>query len=103
MKTWGSEFGYELIDDDWKLAFPPPDPQLAQEVREAVQQSRARQQRLIASAPRVYGGRPGVGGGPGRGSGTSGSPGGYAPGGYVPGAAGRNVRQPFRRRRRRKR
>ena len=30
MKSWGSEFGYELIGDDWKLHFPPPDPRLAQ-------------------------------------------------------------------------
>jgi hypothetical protein len=78
LKTWGTDFGYELIDDEWKLAFPPADPQLAREVLEAVQQSRARQQRLIASAPRVYGGR----------AGASGGSGGYAPGGYVPGAPG---------------
>ena len=26
MKSWGSEFGYELINDDWQLKYPPPDP-----------------------------------------------------------------------------
>ena len=30
MKSWGFDFGYELIDDDWKLAYPPPDPRLAE-------------------------------------------------------------------------
>ena len=29
MKSWESEFGYELIDDDWQLAFDEPDEQLA--------------------------------------------------------------------------
>jgi hypothetical protein len=75
LKTWGSDFGYELIDDDWTLAFPPADAQLAQEIREALQQSRIRQQRVIASAPRAYGTRSGGGGS-----------GGYPPGGYVTGA-----------------
>ena len=28
MKSWGCDFGYELIGDDWKLAYPPPDPRL---------------------------------------------------------------------------
>ena len=29
MKSWGSEFGYELINEDWQLKYPPPDPNLA--------------------------------------------------------------------------
>jgi hypothetical protein len=70
MKSWGTDFGYELIDDDWKLAFPRPDPQLAQVVGQALQSARARQQRLIAAAPRSYSSRsrptyraaPGIGG-----------------------------------------
>jgi hypothetical protein len=56
LKSWGSEFGYELVDADWELAFPPPDAALAQVVREAVDDARALQQRLIAAAPRPYGG-----------------------------------------------
>ena len=32
MKSWGSEFGYELINDDWQLKYPPPDPNLAKAV-----------------------------------------------------------------------
>jgi len=60
MKSWGSEFGYELIDDDWKLDFPPRDPQLAQVVARAVQGARVQQEQLIAAAPRSYNHRPGA-------------------------------------------
>jgi hypothetical protein len=58
MKSWASDFGYELIGEDWRLAFPPPDARLADEVRQAVATARARQQRLIAAAPRRYGRQP---------------------------------------------
>lgn len=55
MKSWASEFGYELIGGDWKLDFPPPDPQLADQVSRAVKTARARQEQLMAAAPRRYG------------------------------------------------
>jgi len=55
MKSWGSEFGYELIGDDWKLAFPRPDAGLAEVMLRAVETARARQRRLAAAAPRSYG------------------------------------------------
>ncbi len=29
LSTWGREFGYELIEQDWQLAYPPPDAALA--------------------------------------------------------------------------
>lgn len=54
MKSWGSEFGYELIGADWTLDFRQPDQQLAEVVRRAVDTARARQQRLAAAAPRHY-------------------------------------------------
>lgn len=57
MKTWAWDFGYELIGQDWKLDFQPPDPVLAEEVRLAVQTARVRQRRLIAAAPGRYGPR----------------------------------------------
>lgn len=57
MKSWGSEFGYELIGDDWKLQFPPPDPQLAQAVRQTLEAARVRQEQLAAAAPRHYSSR----------------------------------------------
>ncbi len=54
MKSWGCDFGYELVDDDWKLAYPPPDPRLIEVVRQAIGSARINQERLIAAAPREY-------------------------------------------------
>ncbi|MCE5303302.1 MAG: hypothetical protein LLF97_09375 [Planctomycetaceae bacterium] len=56
MKSWGFEFGYELVEDDWKLAYPPRDPRLAEIVRQVVATARREQERLIAAAPRHYSG-----------------------------------------------
>lgn len=53
LQEWGSEFGYELIGQDWQLRFPPPDPRLAQILQEEVELARARQQLLAKIAPRV--------------------------------------------------
>jgi hypothetical protein len=58
MKSWATEFGYELVDADWKLAYPAPDPQLAEIVRQVVACARIRQERLIAAAPAAYANRP---------------------------------------------
>ncbi len=57
MKSWGSEFGYELIEEGWDLEFQPRDPELARVVQQAVDTARVRQQRLAAAAPRSYGQR----------------------------------------------
>ncbi len=54
MQSWGSEFGYELIGEDWKLKFRKPDRELAAVVRRAVEIARLRQQQLAAAAPRSY-------------------------------------------------
>jgi hypothetical protein len=115
MQSWGSDFGYELIGDDWNLQFDPRDPALVQEITQAVATARARQQFLIAAAPGRYGGgsrpayvarpyRGGVvradgsrddgshtradrsGGGFGQGGGSAGSPGLESPGLGSPGA-----------------
>ena len=61
MKSWGSEFGYELINADWQLKYPPPDPNLARSVAQAVFLARQEHARLIAAAPSKYGKRPRVG------------------------------------------
>jgi hypothetical protein len=42
IQSWGSDFGYQLVDEDWTLAFPPPDPTLAQVERRAIEESRQR-------------------------------------------------------------
>ncbi len=55
LAEWGSEFGYELIGQDWQLRFPPADPQLAQILDQEVQLARARQEVLAKIAPRVAG------------------------------------------------
>ena len=57
MKSWGFDFGYELIDDGWKLAYPPPDPRLAEVLRQVIATARVNQARLVAAAPREYGSR----------------------------------------------
>ena len=54
MKSWGSDFGYELIGDDWKLAYQPPDPRLAEVLGRAIASARVYQEQLIAAAPRQY-------------------------------------------------
>jgi hypothetical protein len=36
LNTWGREFGYELVEQDWQLAYPPLDPVLAQMQQTAV-------------------------------------------------------------------
>ncbi len=48
------DLGFELVESDWKLKYPPPDPQLALVEQQALLQARARQVLLAAAAPRVY-------------------------------------------------
>ena len=57
MESWASEFGYELIGEDWKVEFQPPDAQLAEVVRKAIDTARVRQKQLAAAAPSHYGRR----------------------------------------------
>ena len=42
IQSWGSEFGYQFIDENWQLNYPPPDPTLADAERRAVEESRRR-------------------------------------------------------------
>ena len=101
LESWSSDFGYELIDDDWKLAYQKPDADLARVVSNALQSARQLQDKLIAAAPSYYGSRwdaasrgaQGPGGGsnssdddasegtPGSTDRPGGSPTGYRPGG----------------------
>ncbi len=53
MKSWNSEFGYELIGEDWNLEFQPPDRTLAEKVEQLVNVARMRQQRLAQAVPRL--------------------------------------------------
>ncbi len=42
MESWASEFGYELIEQDRKLVYPAPNPQLARVAQTALADARAR-------------------------------------------------------------
>jgi hypothetical protein len=55
MAGWGSEHGYELVDADWQLAYPPSDPRLEQIAHQAVRDARMRQEILARAAPRQFG------------------------------------------------
>jgi hypothetical protein len=54
MKSWDDEFGYELVGDDLKLDFGPPDPALHRIVQQTVAEARRRQATLAAMMPRRY-------------------------------------------------
>lgn len=53
MRSWDDEFGYELVPDEMKLAYPPADQRLAMQMRRAVRAARQRQSALAAAMPRV--------------------------------------------------
>ncbi len=52
MESWGADFGYELIGEDWNLEFPPADPNLSHVMAQAVDSARKRQEMLAEIAPR---------------------------------------------------
>lgn len=51
LDSWGTDFGYELIGGDWKLTFPPSDPQLKELTAKVVTEARQRLAEYIASSP----------------------------------------------------
>ena len=57
LRSWGSEFGYELVEQDWNLKYPPKDPGLAKAERVAVERARQRRLQLARMAPSYYGDR----------------------------------------------
>jgi hypothetical protein len=92
MREWDDQFGYELVPDDVKLAFPDSDPALKTKVEQAIAQA-VREQQAIAmqmagSMGMVGNGRGARGGGPGNsGPGT----GGVASTAGTPGSASSSV------------
>lgn len=53
LDSWGSEFGYEFIEADWKVSYQPADTTLATVEQDAVDNARE-QMRLVAQfAPRI--------------------------------------------------
>ena len=55
MQSWGSDFGYQTIDQDWHLEYPPVDGRLAQLERQAVNEARERLRWLVQMSPARYG------------------------------------------------
>ncbi|MFV2067946.1 MAG: hypothetical protein ACC645_13315 [Pirellulales bacterium] len=53
--SWGADFGYELIDADWEIAFSAADPELARIEQEAVEAARRRRAELSLAAPSRFG------------------------------------------------
>ncbi len=49
LKSWGADFGYEFVEQDWQLRYDPPNPRLAEMQKMAVQDARGKQ-RLMALA-----------------------------------------------------
>ncbi|MBA2116449.1 hypothetical protein [Bremerella alba] len=55
LNGWDDEFGYELVDEDTELAYPPADRFLAKRLIETVELARRRKLALIMAAPKRYG------------------------------------------------
>lgn len=54
IKTWGSEFGYELVEADWDLDFPPLDKSIQLAARRAADDARQRLRELAVAAPGLF-------------------------------------------------
>jgi uncharacterized membrane protein YgcG len=57
MSSWGSDFGYEFIDQDWKLEYKALDPGMMVAMARAVDDARRRQATIAMAAPRLVGAR----------------------------------------------
>ena len=51
LQSWGSEFGYQFVDEDWELAYPPADPTLAEVENRAIAEARRRLEWLAQVRP----------------------------------------------------
>jgi hypothetical protein len=51
IQSWGSEFGYQFIDEDWTLNYPPRDAALAEAEMRAIEESRRRLEWLAQVRP----------------------------------------------------
>ena len=98
LQSWNTEFGYELIEEDWELDFPLPDPSLAQVTLEAIELARPRHQYLVQQhrqaerqQRRRRAAQPGYGRLVDLGSGNDGSGFGSQPGGHGSGTHGSDI------------
>ena len=51
IQSWGSEFGYQFVDEDWTLTYPPRDAVLADAEMRAVEEARRRLEWLAQVRP----------------------------------------------------
>ncbi len=51
IQSWGSEFGYQFVDEDWTLTYPPRDTALADAEMRAVEEARRRLEWLAQVRP----------------------------------------------------
>jgi hypothetical protein len=51
IQSWGSEFGYQFVDEEWTLNFPPRDAALAEAEMRAVEEARRRLEWLAQVRP----------------------------------------------------
>ncbi|MCE9554703.1 MAG: hypothetical protein K8T91_15205 [Planctomycetes bacterium] len=67
LQSWGEDFGYEMVDEEWKINYIPPDPQLTGVLESSVGLARRRMEleRSMAGRGRGHGSGGGVGGGGG--------------------------------------
>ncbi len=54
MAGWDDQFGYELIEDDMDLTFPPGEPTLARDLEQSLVAARNRQAALVMAMPGKY-------------------------------------------------
>jgi hypothetical protein len=87
MKSWEEEFGYELVDAETRLEFPPADPELEQLLNRTIRDARQRQSALAAAMPSRFQGEQSMADGPGFRSAGSGPIAGVASGAGLAGGA----------------
>jgi len=51
IQSWGSEFGYQFVDEDWTLTYPPRDTALADAEMRAIEEARRRLEWLAQVRP----------------------------------------------------
>ena len=51
LQSWGSDFGYQFVDEEWELAYPPADPRLADVESRAIAEARRRLEWLAQVRP----------------------------------------------------
>lgn len=51
LQSWGSDFGYQFVDEEWHLTYPPADPALAEVELRAITEARRRLEWLAQVRP----------------------------------------------------